>query len=347
VEVEVFGVGGSTAVAAEHHWHHEDEQFAHIMEPMYDAAVIPAAHLLASIDAIRRAGDFDIIHDHNNLLGPALMRDGVDLPPVLHTLHWPLKTDGLREGNIDASKFYNLLAGGRQLFFNCISTAQFKQTAMRLRSRITGVVHHGIDVRDYPFAPEKGDYFVTVGRVCAVKGTAIAARLAREMGVKFRIAGQVADSDIKYYEEQVLPLLVPGRVEFVGAASGPAKHELVGRAKAFLMPIQWDEPFGVAVIEALAYGTPVVAMRRGSMPEIIEHGVNGFLADSPEEFRGFMERVSEIDPAACRRSVQNRFSYQRMSRSYLELYETILARVKAPLPTSLKVLPPVMKRILK
>jgi len=350
VQVELFTVAGSTAVTKAKHWHHEDEQFKHFMQPMYDAAAIPAAHLLDSLDRIRRAGDFDIIHDHNNLFGPALMRDRPDLPPALHTLHWTLKLDQLREGNVETARYYDLLARSRRLFFNGISKSQVNRASMRLRSRIVGVVHHGIDVGKRTLTVHKENYFATVGRLSPVKGIDMAVRIARELGADFRIAGQVggyddgreleraleADPrgshhpDLAYYVEQVAPNLVPGHIEYIGSVTGRAWDELVGRAKAFLMPIRWEEPFGVAVIEALACGTPVVAMRRGSMPEIIEHGVNGFLADTPEEFKHYMTRVEEIDPMACRRTAEERFSYQRMSRQYLKLYRAVLGRVLVP-----------------
>jgi len=353
VRVELFAVGGSRAMADKYHWHHEDEQFKHFMQPMYDAAAIPAAHLLDSIDKIRLEGDFDIIHDHNNLFGPALLRDRADLPPVLHTLHWTLRLDALREGNVGTAQYYDLLARGRRLFFNGISRSQVAAATLRLRSRVIGVVHHGIDVGKRTLTVRKENYFVTVGRLSPVKGIALAAAICREMGADFKIAGQVggisevgqleqalkddprgtSHPDLAYYVEQVAPRLVPGHIEYVGGVSGQAWGELVGRAKAFLMPIQWDEPFGVAVIEALACGTPVVAMRRGSMAEIIEHGVNGFLADSPEEFMEYMGRVEEIDPMECRRSAEERFTYQQMSRQYVKLYRAVLGRI--PVPVSL------------
>jgi glycogen synthase len=116
-----------------------------------------------------------------------------------------------------------------------------------------------------------------------------------------------------------------GQIEYVGGVIGKKKDDLIGRAKAFLFPIDWEEPFGVAVIDALICGTPVVAMRRGSLPEIIEHGVNGFLADTEEEFKYYMTQVDKIDPAACRQSVINRFTYQVMAQNYLNSYKEIIA----------------------
>jgi glycosyltransferase involved in cell wall biosynthesis len=173
------------------------------------------------------------------------------------------------------------------------------------------------------------------------------------MGASFKMAGIVAgirrpeelyreldnpastyrnSPDFKYFQDEVAPYLKPDQIQYVGCVAGRVKDELIGRAKAFLMPIQWEEPFGVAVIDALVCGTPVVAMRRGSMPEIIEHGVNGFLADTPEEFRAYMKRVGEIDPVACRESVENRFSYQIMAQQYLGAYRRLVAMhaVKRP-----------------
>jgi glycosyltransferase involved in cell wall biosynthesis len=135
--------------------------------------------------------------------------------------------------------------------------------------------------------------------------------------------------DVRHYLDAVQPFEDGERIRWVGTVGGPAKDELVGRARALLMPISWEEPGATAAIEALACGTPVIATRRGALPEIIEHGVNGFLADDEAELAHYMQRTGEIDPAACRRSVTERFSSQVMATGYLRLYREVLARTGA------------------
>jgi glycosyltransferase involved in cell wall biosynthesis len=348
VYVELFTVKGSVTPASRYHWTYREEQYCHLKDTMYDAAAIPAAHILGAIERIRQAGNFDVIHDHNVIFGPSLLAGRPDLPPVLHTLHQAFATDERQAlGWVDTAPMYDVLAQSDQLFFNGISRSQLAQAPRALQGRLVGAIHHGIDAAAHPLVTDKQEYFVNVGRLDSEKGIGIAARLCAEAGVKFKMAGVVAGihhpeqlqrelnnpagtyggkKDFEYFRSEVSPYLSPDGAEYVGSVTGQAKDELIGRAKAFLMPIQWDEPFGVAVIDALVCGTPVVAMRRGSMPEIIEHGINGFLADTPEQFAQYMRRVDDIDPLACRRSVEERFSYQIMTDQYLAVYRRLAAQ---------------------
>jgi glycosyltransferase involved in cell wall biosynthesis len=354
VHVELFTVKGATAPATRYHWTYREEQYSHLKESMYDAAAIPAAHILGAIERIRQSGNFDIIHDHNVIFGPSLLSGRDDLPPVLHTLHQAFSSqERMVQGWVDTAPMYSVLAKSHRLHFNGISRSQLSQAPWALRPRIIGAIHHGIDPAEHPLITDKHDYFVNVGRLDSEKGIGIAAQACAAVGARFKMAGIIAGinnserlqaelanrqtrlkqhPDFEYFRDEVAPYLKPGRIEYMGSVFGPAKDRLIGHAKAFLMPIQWEEPFGVAVIDALVCGTPVVAMRRGSMPEIIEHGVNGFLADTPEQFREYMARVDEIDPVACRRSVEKRFSYQVMTHQYLSAYQRLVAMhaVKRP-----------------
>jgi glycosyltransferase involved in cell wall biosynthesis len=349
VSVELFAIKGSTAPASRYYWTHKEEQYHHLTGQMYDAASIPMTHMLASIDRIRRSGDFDVIHDHNTLFGPSMLGGRPDLPPVLHTLHTPFSDpDWIQAGHVDTMPLYEQLGRNDRLYFNGISRSQLSQAPSSLRRRIVGAIHHGIDPSEHQVITKKSDYFVNVGRISEDKGIDVAVRACAEMGAKFKIAGivpgvggnpavvdrelarpkrgHVMHPDFEYYRDEVAPYLKAGLIEYVGSIFGRAKDELIGRARAFLMPIQWEEPFGVAVLDALVCGTPVVAMRRGSMPEIIEHGVNGFLADTPEQFKEYMTRASEIDPLNCRRSVEERFSYRVMTQQYVSAYQRLAAR---------------------
>lgn len=138
-----------------------------------------------------------------------------------------------------------------------------------------------------------------------------------------------SNDQFRYYSDKIYPKVLRYRsITYSGNLSGKRKLTFLSQAKALLFPICWDEPFGMAVIEALACGTPVVAMNHGAMPEIIEHGVNGFLANTEEEFIEYMGRVDEIDPHACRRSIEERFSVDAMADSYIARYKDVIARAK-------------------
>jgi glycosyltransferase involved in cell wall biosynthesis len=208
-------------------------------------------------------------------------------------------------------------------------------------------VYNAVDVKHFPFVDKKDDYFITLARFHPDKGQDIAVRACLELGYQLKMAGGVGDItkhaalmleignplsnyrsllDFRYFSDQIFPYLLDDKIEYVGEVSGKYKLEFISHAKALLFPIQWDEPFGMAPIEALACGTPVVAMSRGALPEIIEHGVNGFLANNEKEFKHYMTLVDEIDPAKCRESVKRNFSASIMAKNYLERYQTVLQK---------------------
>jgi glycosyltransferase involved in cell wall biosynthesis len=215
-----------------------------------------------------------------------------------------------------------------------------------LKRRLLQPVHNSVDPEQFPFVGEKSDYFITLARVHPDKGQAIAVRLCQKLGYKLRLAGvvgslvkprqvlmELADPlsryrsmvDFRYFSDRIFPYL-DDDIQYVGDISGQHKMDFLSHARALLFPIQWDEPFGMAPIEALACGTPVIAMARGALPEIIQHGINGFLAHNEGEFEHYMQRVGEIDPAACRRSVEEKFSARRMAKEYIQRYKTAIRR---------------------
>jgi glycosyltransferase involved in cell wall biosynthesis len=347
--VTLFATGDSTTPASDRHATFSGGQYERISDPLYDVVSIPLAHTLDALNRIRQLGDVDIIHDHTAPIGPALLAhaDPRELPPSVHTLHGPLTTTSSGGvGLTDDRRCYDLAASSRIGFIG-ISRAQLRAARPEMRAALLGVVHNGLDLAE--FAPP-GDAaarradgpFLTLARIARCKGHHTAARLARELGVPLRIAGMVpgytsleqleappapTDSpDLTYFRTELQPLVEPGVVELVGPVAGATKQHLLQEARALLFPIEWEEPFGLAAIEALACGTPVVAMRRGALAEIVEHGVTGFLADDERSFLDAMRHVDEIDPDACRRSVVERFSSARMARGYLQCYELQLER---------------------
>ncbi|PZQ59884.1 MAG: glycosyl transferase [Sphingomonas taxi] len=187
--------------------------------------------------------------------------------------------------------------------------------------RYAATIHHGIPLDDFRFSPDGGETLLFFGRLHPDKGAAEAIAAARAAGRALDLYGIVQDSG--YHEREVAPAL-DATIRYHGAVGGAARIAALGGARALLHLINFDEPFGLSVVEALACGTPVIATRRGSMPELIDDGVTGFLVDTPAQAVAAIERAGEIDRAACRRAVAERFSVERMADDYLALYRRIL-----------------------
>jgi len=205
----------------------------------------------------------------------------------------------------------------------CISQSQ----ARGLGDPGLPVVCNGIDLSQTPFGAEPEDFIVTVGRIVPNKGTADAIRIARAAGERLVIVGHAPPQlpwSQAYYEECVRPHVDGDRVVHYEHLPNAEVVSLVARAKAFLFPLQWEEPFGLAVAEALAVGTPVVTYPKGAMPEIVRHGETGFLADTEDGAARALGKIGSIDRAACRRSIEERFGIERMISGYEELYRSLV-----------------------
>jgi glycosyltransferase involved in cell wall biosynthesis len=350
VEVELFTTGDSTLRATKKHYLYETGQYEHIHRPQYEAAPIVAAHVLFALNIIREAGDFDVIHDHNNFYGPlALANADQSLPPVVHTLHNPrfVASTHLDPKQLDNLMMWQQLGVAKKMFFVGISNSQTKKAPSQLKHLMLPAVYNALDIKEFPYIRKKSDYFLTMARHHPEKGQHIAVKACLELGYRLKMAGVIGDitthkklmmelanplslyrslPDFRYYSDQIFPYQDDDMIQYVGEIGGKRRADLLGRAKALLFPIQWDEPFGMAPIEALACGTPVVAMARGALPEIVQHGVNGFLAKNQAEFKYFMTKVGEIDPRACRESAKQKFSSKVMAQKYLQHYKTVIKR---------------------
>ena len=188
--------------------------------------------------------------------------------------------------------------------------------------RYAATIHHGIPLDDFPFNPAGSDDLLFFGRIHPDKGAAEAIAATRASGRHLHMYGIVQDAE--YYEQEVLPAVDGMSVTYHGAVGGTQRLRALGDARALLHLINFDEPFGLSVIEAMACGTPVIATRRGSMPELIDDGVTGFLVDSLDEVEQAIERINEIDRPTVRRAVADRFTIDRMADAYLALYRRIL-----------------------
>jgi glycosyltransferase involved in cell wall biosynthesis len=191
-------------------------------------------------------------------------------------------------------------------------------------------IYNGVDTREYTFMHAVADDapLVFLGRIQKEKGTHIAIQTALATGRKLIIAGNVPDESIHqtYFGEKVKPFIDGKQVAYIGPVNNSQKNELLGTAAAFLMPVTWDEPFGIVMAEALACGTPVLGFKRGSVPEVVQHGVNGYLCDTPEEMAAFTKDIQNINRADCRRIAEEKFSSGTIGNQYEELYKRMVAK---------------------
>jgi glycosyltransferase involved in cell wall biosynthesis len=189
-------------------------------------------------------------------------------------------------------------------------------------------VPHGIPKDMLTFSAQASDYFAFLGRISPEKRADRAIEIATTLGVPLRLAAKVDDVDKEYHERTIVPLLNPPLVEFIGEIGDAEKSAFLGNARALLFPIDWPEPFGLVMIEAMACGTPVIAFRHGSVPEVIEHGVTGFIVDDVAQAVEAASRVSELSRARIREEFERRFTSRRMAEDYLSLYEGVQGRSK-------------------
>jgi glycosyltransferase involved in cell wall biosynthesis len=187
------------------------------------------------------------------------------------------------------------------------------------------VVHHGIPLEDYAFSSEKEDYVAFLGRIAPCKGAHLAIAAARRAGVRLKLAGEIQPVFQSYWDEEVRPLVDGDCIQFVGEADFASKNALLANARALLFPIQWEEPFGLVMIEAMACGTPVLAFAGGAVQEVVRDGVNGWTCADVGEMAARIESP-RIDPRACRSYVEANFSIARMADRYLDVYTATIAR---------------------
>ena len=273
-------------------------------DPSIDAKVWEYRHLAHLFE---QADRFDIIHNQADF--PAHAFSGLVRTPMVTTIH-----GFSSERILPMYKPYE-----DRVHFVAISEAD-RHPALRYAATI----HHGIRVEDFPHDPAGGEDLLFFGRIHPDKGVKEAIDVARACGRRLHIYGIIQDNG--YFERDVKPEIDGRSVLYHGPVGGKQRLAALGRAHALLHLINFEEPFGLSVVEAMACGTPVIATRRGSMPEIVEHGRTGFLVEGPEDAAAAVGRVSEIDRRTPREAVARRFSVERMAEDYVRLYERILRK---------------------
>ena len=260
------------------------------------------------------SGEFDLIHDKSG----SFFRHAAECPvPVLATLHLPR--------TFYREEFFNDTSSN--LSFNCVSQSQ--AASFTDLPNFLGVVENGIKVEEFPFTPEKAGYLLWLGRICEEKGPHLAIAAARQAGMPLVIAGQVYPFRYHqdFYAREVRSHL-NGRVRFIETPTLDQKLKLLANARAVLLTSTAEETSSLVAMEAMACGTPAVALRRGAFPEVVADGEAGFVVDSIEEMPEALAQLDRISPKACRTRVERHFSASRMAHEYQELYRRVLMRVK-------------------
>ncbi len=286
-----------------------------IEKPMYDLvggfdwSGIKQYEFLSFFELGKRIKDFDIVHNHMGF-HPIALAPFLDIPFVT-TLHSSLPPD-----------FPFLAEAFREYPFVSISEAQ-RRLAPDLN--YVGTVYHGIDVKSFRPRPDgDGNGFVFMGTMSRNKGIDIAVKAARALGVKLTIAGEIRESDGSFLEKEVFPYVDGKNIQLVGEVDHEEKNRLFAEADGVLFPSRWNEAFGLVMAEALACGTPVVALNNGAVPEVIRNGKTGFIVENEREFTEAMEKVGKISREVCRSEAERRFDISAMAENYDYVYKKLI-----------------------
>jgi glycosyltransferase involved in cell wall biosynthesis/quercetin dioxygenase-like cupin family protein len=275
-----------------------------------DRSIMPKVwECLHISELFEHAEDFDVIHNNFDFL--PLTYTGLITTPFVTTIHG-FSSPGI----LPVYKKYN-----SKVFYVSISDADRSPDLDYIKT-----IYHGIDIKQFDFQPEPDDYLLFFGRIHHDKGAREAIEIARACNKKLILAGIIQDE--AYYHQHVEPQLDNYNAVYVGSADPVQRNRLLGKAYALLHPINFNEPFGLSVIESMACGTPVIAFNKGSMPELIEDGKNGFLVKTLDEAIDAAAKIKDIDRACCRRRVEQYFTIDRMLEEYIQVYETVLEKAR-------------------
>ena len=277
--------------------------------------------LAAMTKAAEMANEFDVIHTH--IGSSAFYFADLIKTPIIETVHSPIHK--LPRKYIPKKKLFNRYSKDtirrykkiRHIF---VSKNQMNSSFLKMNS---GVIHNGIALGDFNFKKKADDYFVYLGYITQNKGAHIAAQAARWAKVNLKLAGSCKGCE-GYFKEKVKPYLKKGKIEYVGVASPAKRNKLLGGAKAILVPVQWEEPFGLVMIEAMACGAPVIGFNKAAVPEIVVDGKTGFVVEDMRRMVSAIKKIDQIDRADCRKHIERNFSVEKMVDKYEEAYESSL-----------------------
>lgn len=270
----------------------------------------PLAHHMIMLDEVSAAAmDFDLVHFNTDYLHFPLVRHLGR--PAVTTLH----------GRLDSPDMVPLYRHFSRMPLISISNAQ---RAPLPWANWVATVYHGVPEHAFALQPACGSYLAFMGRMSPEKGPDHAIEIARRAGMPLRMAAKVDRTDQEYFDQRIRPLLRGPGVEYIGEIGEAEKQEFLGGAAALLFPIVWPEPFGLAMIEAMACGTPVIAWRHGSVPEVVDEGITGYIADDVEQAVAAVAKCRSHDRAACRRAFEARFTAARMARDYVAEYRRLI-----------------------
>ncbi|WP_416442398.1 glycosyltransferase family 4 protein [Leeuwenhoekiella sp. A16] len=273
-------------------------------DPSLDAKVWEALHIS---NLIEKADQFDVIHNHFDFLPLSYSR--LIETPMVTTIH-----------GFSSSKILPVY----EKYNNTNTYISISDADRSERLKYERTIYHGIDPGQFTFRKEKEEYLLYFGRIHPDKGTHTAIEIAKKANLPLKIAGLIQDEN--YYKNEVFPHIDNERITYLGNVNATSRDPLLGKAKCLLHPIYFDEPFGLSVAEAMMCGTPVIAFNRGSMPELIENGKNGYLVKTADEATQAISNLHKIDSENCRRRALNLFHKDRMVDSYVEVYHKVLTQ---------------------
>jgi len=274
-----------------------------------------ASHLLMLEKVYLQTSRFDIIHFHTGYIHF----------PLCRRLHVPTITT--HHGRLDFCEWQPLYHEFRDMPVVSISDHQRLPIP---RANWQATVYNGVPKEFYTFRDQPGSYLAFLGRISPEKRVDRAIEIARRVGMKLKIAAKVDKVDAEYFETKIKPLLNSPDIEFIGEICEAEKDDFLGNAYALLFPIDWPEPFGLVMIEAMACGTPVIAYRNGSVPEVMQDGVTGFIVNNQDEAVAAVNKVGQLDRAQCRQVFEERFSSKRMALDYTTAYKQLIYKYQRP-----------------
>ena len=296
VEVWLFSAGDSSLPVP---------QYGHFIKSFWPPDKFSENLHLSHAFARLRAQPPLVIHSHlETAAGFWALAPAAPLVITIHTPLFPMKRDYL----VSFPKVH------------LVAVSAFQKCQLEGHPHLH-LIPHGLNLADYPFQADKEDFLLFLGRIYPDKGLHTAIRLAREAGTRLVIAGPVFEPDRPYFDQQIRDQIDGDRIIYLGPADHPRKVDLMKRAKALVLPLEVDETFGLAMIEAMACGTPVLAYNRGAVPEVVLHGETGFAVHTYEQLQECLPRLADLDPHRCREHVALNFSRDRMVTAYLRLYE--------------------------